>query len=461
MSSAGISFGGLASGLDTQAIISALLAVEQVPINALESKRKSYQQQKSQFGDLSGMLTKLQDKAKALSGTNDVLQYKANLDTEDYLTATASPQAQAGTYRIEVNQLAEKEIRGSNGFADSNTTAVTNGSETLLFDIDGSLEAVAIPANATLDDIANAVNAADIGITAQVANTGRGSTPFELIFTSDTEGEAGQFTVLVDGGGAGSPNLLSEIVDPMNASAIVTGTDALVDINGVQYQRASNAINDIIQGVTLDLKSDNNGTSNITQLTVATDTEATSESIKEFVEAYNEIVDFVTATNQIDEEGNASNPLFGDVTLRSIRSNLRSVVGSVVGTGNEAFQMLAQIGVTSDTAGKLTFKQSDFDEALVADPAAVQALFADETSGIATRIAEQIELYTDSVDGLIKTRQEGFDRLIKQADDRINQAERRLESYEIQLTNRFANLESLLSSLQSQGSALGGINQQR
>ena len=52
MSSAGISFGGLASGLDTKAIISALVAVEERPIRALETKKTSINKQKSLYGDL-------------------------------------------------------------------------------------------------------------------------------------------------------------------------------------------------------------------------------------------------------------------------------------------------------------------------------------------------------------------------------------------------------------------------
>ena len=458
MSSAGISFGGLASGLDTQAIISALLDVERVPIRALERTRDSYKRQKSQFGDLSGMLDKLADAAGKLSGNNDLLQFKAGLDTEDYLTATASSQAQAGTYRIEVNQVAQNEVRGSNGFADRDQTAVAS-LDTLLFDIGGTLEAVALPLDATLDDIANAVNAEDIGITAQVVDTGNGATPFELVFTSDTIGEDGRFSVSVDGN-AGTASLVNDIVNPMNAAAIVTGENANVTVNGINYQRTTNTIGDIIQGVTLDLKSDalaSGGGPNQTQLTISTDTEATSESVKEFVETYNEIVDFVTGANNLDEDGNATNALFGDVTLRSIRSNMRSIVGSVVNTGNEAFQMLAQIGISSDTEGKLTFNQGEFDEALVEDPNALQALFADQANGIAVRMEQALELYTDSVDGLIKTRQEGFDRLIRQTDDRIEKAETRLDAYETRLINRFASLEQLLTSLQSQGSALSGI----
>ena len=89
------------------------------------------------------------------------------------------------------------------------------------------------------------------------------------------------------------------------------------------------------------------------------------------------------------------------------------------------------------------------------DEDAVRALFTDSTNGIATRLYDQIGFYTDSVDGLLKTRRDGFDRLIKQTDDQIDRGERRLESFELTLTNRFAALESLMAQLQAQGAALG------
>ena len=84
-------------------------------------------------------------------------------------------------------------------------------------------------------------------------------------------------------------------------------------------------------------------------------------------------------------------------------------------------------------------------------------LFTDGT-GIIAELESKLELYTDSVDGLIKARTDGFDRLIKQTQDRIDQGERRLVAYERQLETRYANLETLLGQLQSQGSSVNNIN---
>jgi flagellar hook-associated protein 2 len=137
---------------------------------------------------------------------------------------------------------------------------------------------------------------------------------------------------------------------------------------------------------------------------------------------------------------------------------LRSIVGgSVLGTGNEAFQLLSQIGISSDTKGKLEFNQSKFEEALAEDENAVSALFSNTAGGIAGRLEDQIDLYTDSVDGLLKTRNDGFDRRIKEATNRIEDAERRLVRFRDALTVKYANLEVLLSRLQGQGSSVNNI----
>ena len=107
MSSAGISFGGLASGLDTKAIISALVSIERRPISALETKKSSLGKQKSLYGDLRGLLDKLETAAKALKTTDDFLKMKAASSDENVATVQASNNAEPGTYSVRVVELAQ------------------------------------------------------------------------------------------------------------------------------------------------------------------------------------------------------------------------------------------------------------------------------------------------------------------------------------------------------------------
>lgn len=455
MSSAGISFGGLASGLDTKAIISALVALEERPIRQLETKKTSLTKQKSLFGDLKGLLDKLSSAAKSLKTKADFLTMKAASDNEDVLTVSASSSATPGSYTVDVEKLAKARLLASSGSATAN--ASFGGPASLQIDVGGNTHILAIN-SPTLDSVAAAINDAGIGVRAEVVDTNNaqngGANRYQLVVRAEEPGLENTFSLTYDDGDAAFQSLIADL----NANELTAASDAEIRLNGgVTIYRSSNTIGDAIPGVTLDLKSISAANEEVT-VTISTDGEATSKDVQAFVDAYNKVVDFFTDQGALDEDGKAKSPIFGDSTIRSIRSNLRTILGGIVGTtGNDAFQMLNQIGIKSDTAGKLTFERTKFEEALAADETAVAAVFGDATNGISTKLMAQIEVYTDSVDGLLKARSDGFDRMVKQTQSRIDQSEDRLERYQESLEKKYANLESLLSRLQSQGSSLGSF----
>jgi flagellar hook-associated protein 2 len=460
MSTAGISFGGLASGLDTRAIISALVAVERRPITALETKKTGYTKQKSLFGDLKGLLDKLTTAAKALQKTTDFLARKAASDDEDIVTATAGSSAAPGTYKLKVEQLARAQLNRSAGSASPTATFAATEAE-FSIDIGGNSHLISVAGTPTLQSIADAINAYDdaneIGVRAEVLDTGNTANPgqrYQLIVRATETGPTGAFTLTpsLPGAGTAFENLIAQVNTNVTAA-----TQAQLNVNGVTVYRSSNQVSDLFAGITLDLRSAASPTQEVT-ITVSNDAEATTKKVQDLVDAYNKVVDFFTEQNALGADGKAKSALFGDSTLRSMRSSLRSVLGSSVdGTGNQAFQLLSQLGVTSDKDGKLTLNAGKLADALGADEDAAAAVFTHATNGIAKRLVDQIDVYTDSVDGLLKARNDTFDRQVKLTQSRIDQAERRLTLYEKQLEAKYANLENMMSRLQSQGSSVGGI----
>lgn len=451
MSTSGISFGGLASGLDTKAIIAALVAVEQRPITAMQQKKSSLEKQKSLFSDLSGLLDKLQTAAKTLSRTSDFLTMKSVSSDTTLLDATASSSAQAGTHDIVVHSLATSQVSRSSGYADKTTPAITVGGTIFLH---GDTMPVEIAAGSSLQDVASAINNAGHDVTASIVDTGAaGANRYTLVLRSSTLGAAGAFSLVNDTGPAAAD--LDRLVSGINTNLVTAGADASLTVDGIAVTRASNSVTDAIAGVTLELKAAD--VSKHVTVTVSTDAEETAKKAADFVDTYNAVVDFVTKQNALGADGKAQNPLFGDSTLRSIRSSLRSIAGSTFATGNGALSMLAQVGITSDRDGKLTLDKSKFATALATDETAVRTLFTDATNGIATRLQTQIDSFTDSQDGLIKSRRDGYDATIKNTQRRIDQATTRLDRYQLQLQDRYARLETLLGKLQSQGSSLSSI----
>lgn len=468
MSNAGISFGGLASGLDTKAIIQALVAIERRPIAALEQKKTSLGKQKSLFGDLRGLLGKLETAAKALKTTSDFLVRKASSDKEEIVTASAGSAASAGTYNLRVVSLAKAQVNASSGSASPSASLGAPG--TLQLDVGGTTQFIAVGGVVngvteppTLERIAAAINAADdanaTGVRAEVVDTGNsGNNRYQLVVRSEQAGTASGFSISYDDGDPA----FQAVINSVGSNVLTQATDARVQLNGgVTVTRSSNTISDLIAGVTLELKSDASPTQSVA-ITVSNDSTATTKKVQDFVDAYNKVVDFLADQNQLDADGKAKGPLFGDSTLRALRAGLRTIAGSAVpGTGNASFQLLSQLGVKADTAGKLTLTPTALAEALATDEAAVAAVFTSSANGIAGRVVAQIDVYTDSVDGLIKNRTEAFDRQSKDATTRITQAERRLTSFEKQLEQKYANLEQLMGRLQSQGSSLGAFFSRR
>ncbi|MFN9706091.1 MAG: flagellar filament capping protein FliD, partial [Planctomycetota bacterium] len=281
---------------------------------------------------------------------------------------------------------------------------------------------------------------------------------YQLVVRSEQAGTASGFSISYDDGDPA----FQAVINSVGSNVLTQATDARVQLNGgVTVTRSSNTISDLIAGVTLELKSDASPTQSVA-ITVSNDSTATTKKVQDFVDAYNKVVDFLADQNQLDADGKAKGPLFGDSTLRALRAGLRTIAGSAVpGTGNASFQLLSQLGVKADTAGKLTLTGTALAEALATDEAAVAAVFTSSANGIAGRVVAQIDVYTDSVDGLIKNRTEAFDRQSKDATTRITQAERRLTSFEKQLEQKYANLEQLMGRLQSQGSSLGAFFSRR
>src|SRR5688500_15321223 len=106
---AGITIGGLGSGLDTGAIIDALVRVEALPINALEAKKAAEKEKLSLFGTLKGLVDALRTKAKALSTASEFLAFSVSSSDATTASFKASGSAVAGSHTITVNQLASSD----------------------------------------------------------------------------------------------------------------------------------------------------------------------------------------------------------------------------------------------------------------------------------------------------------------------------------------------------------------
>jgi flagellar hook-associated protein 2 len=339
--------------------------------------------------------------------------------------------------------------------------------------IDGSCEVtVDLATSDTLAEVISKINDADIPVSATLLNTAAGATPYRMSLTSSISGRAGE--LVIDTGG----------VD-LGLTALSEGRDAKVFFgsdnpeDGFLITSASNTLDDVIEGVTIDL---HDVSDDAVTLTVSRDEESIVEAVKQFVSTFNDVVGRIDDYDYYDPDTEEKGVLLGNATTRTVRDALYRIVTGKALNLDTSFGYLSQVGIGINSSGELTFDESAFREAYAEDPEAVENLFAaydvsssssqDLGDGITVDSSEItynalgfgnlfdrfLEELTDSIDGTMTRAEEAFQSRIDLLNDRIDAIDVKLQAKRDRLTLEFANMEMALAQLQSQSSSLSSLS---
>ncbi|HET7633394.1 MAG TPA: flagellar filament capping protein FliD [Burkholderiales bacterium] len=383
---------GIASGLDVNSLIDQLVAVDKQPLVNLQQQEASYQAQLSAFGTLQGSLGTLQSAMQNLSAVSSFQKVSADVGDTTLLTASATSNVAAGTHTVDVQQLAQAQHLRSTTFTDSTTPVGTgsltfefgtydSGNNTFTLNPDQSAHTITItPGSDTLSGIRDAVNAADIGVSASIINDGSGDV---LVFSSQNSGTANSLKVTVtddDGTNTDDAGLSQLAYDPTaaagsgrNLSEIVAAQNASVVIDGIAVSKSSNTISDALEGVTLNLLKAGAGP---TTLTIATDTDAIQAATQKFVDAYNGFTTTLKNLTAYDADTKVAAPLQGDSTTLSIERSVRSVLSLSVAYAPGKTAALPDIGITLQDDGTLAVDNTKLQQVIQDQPDLIGKLFA-------------------------------------------------------------------------------------
>jgi flagellar hook-associated protein 2 len=248
----------------------------------------------------------------------------------------------------------------------SGAAFASNGSGTKSITIDST--------NNSLQGIRDAINAAQIGVTATIVNDGT-ATPYRLVLASDSNGVSNSIKVTTSGGDGTIDTLLAH--DPAGAPAAqhlnqtVTAQNAVFKVNGISVSKTSNTVSDVIQGVTFTLGKE----AATASLTVARDTAGISTSISSFVKTYNDLATTLKNVSAYDAATKQAATLQGDSTVRTLQSQLRSMLSTAVVGTSGTLTMLADIGITAQKDGSLAINQTKLDSAMASNFSDVASLF--------------------------------------------------------------------------------------
>ncbi|MDR0577050.1 MAG: flagellar filament capping protein FliD [Candidatus Accumulibacter sp.] len=452
------SVSGIVSGLDTASLIKASMALERLPLERMQKQLSSTQSKISAMGQVKSAIAGLQEAAKAIADAGGLYSYKASLSNADVATVTANGKAAQGSYQIEVERLASSHKLASAGGVDPSAGgsltielgSVAGGSFTAK--AGSSPVTVNVAAGASLSDVAKAINGSDAGVSATVINGENGP---QLMLTSKETGEINQMKITGGGGLSGigldfDPAASHPVFDPNNpqfSTSGMTQTDAaqnaIVKIDGITLANTtSNTITDAVTGIDLTLKATNAGKP--AQLTVSNDISDFETKVKTFVDAYNKARDTMKNLSKFDVEGKGANSgvLNGNGTVSSALSELRGVLSTVPADASGAFPTLASLGIETSASGTLSFNADKL-------KAAAQSDFASAAKTIAAygTAFDAVTKRMNESDGLITRQIDGLNATTTRLNDSISAQERRLAIVQTSYEKQFANLETLLSSM--------------
>lgn len=450
-----IQFSGLATGLDTNALISGLIQVERRSIDVLQQQQVRFQSQSGIITTLSGSLSSLKSAAQDLSLSSDFNKRSVATSEKTVVTGTADSTADLGSHEIIVDTLAKAKTVQSTSFT---STSAQVGEGTLKITVGTTITSISVTTSTnTLKDLKEAINSSGAEVTASIVNVGTTASPDDrLVVQSKKSGTANDVTV--DGTGLTGGNAKNPFVG--GGDLVQAAVDAKLSVNGLTVTRSSNTISDVITGVTFSLlKEDDlpNGLPESTDpkstITISADTGAIKADIQKFVDAFNDVANLINQQFSLNSETKRQGALAGDSVVRSVLSRLRTEVSKTGGIG-VGFLFLSDIGISFEKDGTLKVDDAKLTKSLEDNSKGVGDLFLLTQNGIGKRVPDLIDDFINSVDGSLTARQKGITVSISRIDDKILQEERRIAAIEERLIDQFSRLEDTVSSLNSQGNFL-------
>lgn len=485
---------GLASGMNIEEMVSEMVKARREPINRMEQDKQELEWKQEDYRDINGELSKLRESVSDLRFERTFNVNSVTSSNTSAVEVSANNDASEGVYDIDVEQLAKNaSLTSSDSIGISDETnalsselnvsgvkefRISTGSSSHDFTLDTDSE--------SMNDLVQKINDADLGIDASYdSDTDR------LFLSNDSTGADAKIDIDDINGSTGATDLFEENLNINindDGSAEATGLDAVFALNGTELTKSTNQFT--LNDVNYNLKGEGAST-----VRVQSDEEQIFETIKGFVETYNETLtkmngkltepyyrDYPPLTDetrseldddQIEKwtEKAQSGLLKNDPLLSRLTSNMRADMAGMVEDVEGGFNTLSEIGITTDSykeRGILHIDENKLKEAISTDLEGVKELFRatgsdgnEASKGIAQR------LYDNTVNGISQlTRKAGVEsdfnlyddsnigNRIREIDDRIERHEERIQRVEDRYWDQFTRMEEAINEMNSQSSWL-------
>ncbi len=476
-----VQFTGLASGLDTDAIVKAMLSTQKARIDAVNQKKILLEWKKEIWTETNKAINKFQTDFVDKLRFESTFNVSKATSSSTAATVTASGEAAEGLHELTIEKLAA----GVFVAGEMNLEAGVDVSAKLR-DLIGLTanevlkindKSITITKDDTLQTVVKKIKEADSSLDVSFDTKNN-----KLFISTKQTGESAKLKIDTAGGG---------VLDRLGFSNMNThGTNAEYTYNGtVSLTSESNNIQ--INGLNINLN-DTTAVGEKIKIQISKDTDKVVEFMSKFVEAYNTLIDdlntklYTKSTSskpladaekekmtdkQIEDyEANIKKTLLRrDESLRTLVGTMRSDLQSVV-KGN-AFGSLSKIGITTgyySEKGKLTLDKDELKKALEENINGVMELFTSKGTtnvsgkvsnrGIGTILDSSFKALEKSIKDTRSYDSFYNDKLlqdnIKTSKERIYDLEKKYSKMEAIYYKKFTALEKAMTQMNTQGASI-------
>ncbi len=387
---------GVGSGLDTNALIEAL--VEADTVASKENLDKLEENAKAKISAFSVLKSNLKDFKDIVNQIQSEQEYGFIGKSSDatVATLTASGSKAGGTIDSSLTVTTLATAHSLTGPSYSSATA-TVGARTLTIDF-GTWSAdptagggqsftsngqdqiqVTTSSSSTLVDLRDAINSA----ATDSDNDGQKDINASLIYDGTNymlmlKSQSGASNEMKISDNNASPTYAYDATDGAQLNQRVAGINSAFTVDGISMTRSSNSVDDLFDGFTLDLKKTSGSAVRISS---EVDLSSVKTLVEGYVGTYNEVMQSLTAmgaNSEIAQEDDGA--LIGDSTLREIMRELREMSSTAIGGYEGGPYYLSFLGVSTQRDGSLVFDPKKLESQFNAKPETVRAFFTNNYS---------------------------------------------------------------------------------
>jgi len=393
---------GIGSGLDINAIVNQLVAVERQPLQKLQAKASSIQTQISSWGKLQSLVDSLRTSTTPLSGSSTWSKTQVSSTDPSVVAATqqSGETAITGRYSVAVSQLAQQHVLNSAVVASNADLRGNLRIELGSYDsaVPPNFSARAEPAaidlsftdsSTTLQMVRDAINAANGGVVASVLTDGSGS---RLVVSSAQTGADRALKITVSGTTSGLNAFQFDRSSSSQMSQARVAQDAQYTVNGVALSSPLNQIDGSITGVRLTLAK---VSTTPVDMIVQADASGQQKSVEDFVTAYNAVMAQLNAETSFDGVRSKAGVFQGDSSALNVRRRLRDLIGES-STASSVYGRLSEIGIDIKRDGTLEINRTRLESAM-GKPEEVGRLMSasgsgtEQSKGLAVRLKQVLD----------------------------------------------------------------------